>query len=584
MFRQQRYTRNPLMDSRIWFNAGDAEILRADPSTSDRGPMKVAVCQINPIIADFDYNIGLIEDAADRARANGCSLAIFPEMCLTGYPPRDLLEEPSFVRQNLVRLKELAGRVEGIPIVCGFVDQNPKSTGMPLINSAALLRDGSLEAKGGKRLLPTYDVFDESRYFEPAPSSLVFELDGWKWGVTICEDIWNVQRFPGVPKYELDPVPDLMNLGIDVLVNISASPYSLNKEAFRLGMLQHLSRTYHVPTVYCNQVGGNDDLLFDGCSMAVDSEGRLVCLAGQFQSDGLVWDTEKRYREVTDPWPGEEESVLRALIMGTRDYTVKCGFSSALVGLSGGVDSSLVAYIASEALGGENVMGISMPSPYTSDMSREDSRKLAENLGIRFEEIPIHGLFEEYKESLAPLFQGLGEDTTEENIQARIRGNLLMALSNKYNSLLLTTGNKSEFAMGYCTLYGDLSGGLAVISDVPKTMCYRLCGHINQKGEVIPHRIITRPPSAELKPNQTDQDTLPPYEILDDILEGAVERHLGFDEIVARGHDPEVVRDVLRRLALNEYKRRQAPPGLKVTTKAFGHGRRYPIARGIGVY
>jgi NAD+ synthetase len=546
--------------------------------------MKVAICQINPIVADFSHNIGLIHEAIDRSMASGCALAIFPEMCLTGYPPRDLLEEPSFVKQNLARLDELAAQVQGIPIVCGYVDRNPKSTGKPLINCAALLRDGAVAAKGGKRLLPTYDVFDETRYFEPAAGSLVFDLDGRRWGVTICEDIWNVQAFPGVPRYELDPVPELMGQGIDILVNISASPYSLKKETFRLGMLQKLARRYQVSTIYCNQVGGNDDLLFDGSSMVVDPQGRLIAMGRQFEPDWFTWDLEQTYEEMQEPWPQEEESLLRALIMGTRDYTVKCGFHSALIGLSGGVDSSLVAQIAREALGSDNVLGISMPSPYTSHMSREDSRRLADNLGIRMEEIPIHSLFEKYKESLAPLFRGLPEDTTEENIQARIRGNLLMALSNKYNSLLLTTGNKSEFAMGYCTLYGDLSGGLAVISDVPKTLCYDLCRHINRTREVIPQRILTRPPSAELKPDQQDQDTLPPYEILDDILEGAVERHLGFDEIVARGHDPEVVRNVLRRLALNEYKRRQAPPGLKVTTKAFGYGRRYPIARGVEIY
>jgi NAD+ synthetase len=546
--------------------------------------MKVALCQLNPIIADFDYNIRLIEEAIDRAKSANCALAIFPEMCITGYPPRDLLEEPSFVRQNLTRLADVAKKARGISVVCGYVDRNPKSTGKPLINSSAFLRDGKMEATGGKRLLPTYDVFDESRYFEPASRSLVFDLQGLKWGITICEDIWNVEDFPGIPKYDLDPIPELLHLGIDVLVNISASPYGLNKGPFRLKILQKLSHAHGIPTIYCNQVGGNDDLLFDGSTMVVHSGGQLIRLARQFEPDLLLWDTEAEYDEIRNPWLQEEEAVLKALVMGTRDYTLKCGFRMALVGLSGGVDSSLVAYIAREALGPENVLGISMPSPYTSEMSLEDTRKLADNLNIRLEEIPIHQLYDMYKNTLHPLFEGLEEDETEENIQARIRGNLLMALSNKFNCILLSTGNKSEFATGYCTLYGDLSGGLAVISDIPKTMCYQIARFINRNGEIIPERIITRPPSAELKPDQTDQDTLPPYSTLDDILEASVEKHMGFDEIVKEGHDPQVVRDVLRRIARSEYKRRQAPPGLKVTSKAFGHGRRYPIARGPEIY
>jgi len=316
----------------------------------------------------------------------------------------------------------------------------------------------------------------------------------------------------------------------------------------------------------------------------VDQNGRLICLGRQFKPDLLIWDTEKEYNEIKNPWPFEEESVLNGLIMGTRDYASKCGFKKTLVGLSGGIDSSLVVFIACEAMGPENVIGVSMPSPYTSQMSRDDAGKLANNLGMRFEEIPITSLFQSYKHALAPLFKGLEEDETEENIQARIRGNILMALSNKFNALLLTTGNKSEFAMGYCTLYGDLSGGLAVISDIPKTFCYRLADYINRNGEIIPQRIIERPPSAELRPDQIDQDTLPPYDVLDDILGAAIEKNLGFDEIVARGHDPAVVRDVLGRLVFNEYKRVQAPPGLKITTKAFGYGRRYPIARGRAIY
>ncbi|MBW2117079.1 MAG: NAD+ synthase [Deltaproteobacteria bacterium] len=546
--------------------------------------MKIAVCQINPVIADFDYNISLIRDATDHAKSSGCVLAIFPEMSLLGYPPKDLLEKPSFIRENLIQLEKLSFEIEDISVLCGYVDNNPLKTGKGLINSVALITDGRIRGKGGKRLLPSYDVFDETRYFDPSPGSLSFEMGGKKWGVTICEDIWNAVDFTGGPKYELNPVSELAEKGIDVLINISASPYSTNKGALRLDVLKKLSIENRIPAVYCNQVGGNDDLLFDGSSMVVDQNGRLICLGKQFEPDLFIWDTEKVYDEIKDPWPAEEESILNGLIMGTRDYASKCGFKKTLVGLSGGIDSSLVVFIACEAMGPENVMGVSMPSPYTSQMSKDDAEKLAGNLGIHFHEIPIPSLFESYKQVLAPLFKGLEEDETEENIQARIRGNILMALSNKFNALLLTTGNKSEFAMGYCTLYGDLSGGLAVISDIPKTFCYRLADYINRNGEIIPQRTIERPPSAELRPDQTDQDTLPPYHVLDDILEAAIEKNLGLDEIIARGHDPAVVRDVLGRLVFNEYKRLQAPPGLKITTKAFGYGRRYPIARGKAVY
>ncbi len=546
--------------------------------------MKIAICQINPIIGDFDHNTALIREAVNRARSSGCSLAIFPEMSLMGYPPKDLLLKPRFVTENLKRLEELSAEAHGTAILCGYVDRNPNETGKPLINSAALLVEGRLAGKGGKRLLPTYDVYDETRYFEPSPRSLVFELGGIRWGVTVCEDIWNAIDFPEVPRYDVDPVADLAAARIQVLVNISASPYNLDKGAVRLGILKQIAGKYDIPTIFCNQVGGNDELLFDGSSMVVDQNGRLVRLGKQFEPDFIIWDTEKSYREIRDPWPEIEESVLKGLVMGTRDYAKKCGFKRVLVGLSGGIDSSLVAWIATEAMGPENVMGVEMPSPFTSQMSREDAKKLSENLKIRFEEIPITPMFQSYLDALAPLFKGLEEDQTEENIQARIRGNLLMALSNKFNALLLTTGNKSEFAMGYCTLYGDLSGGLAVISDVPKTLCYRLARYINREREIIPQRVITRPPSAELKPDQTDQDTLPPYDILDDIMESSVEKNLSFEEIVARGHDPAVVRDVLRRLAFNEYKRWQAPPGLRITTKAFGLGRRYPIARGKQLY
>ena len=546
--------------------------------------MKIALGQINPIIADFEYNTSLIRDASERAKKKGCSLVVFPELSLSGYPPKDLLEKPAFVDENLRQLHALATEIRGISVVCGYVDRSPKTTGKGLINSAALIKDGRVLVKGGKKLLPSYDVFDETRYFDSAPESLVFDLETMRFGVTICEDIWNVDDLEGFHKYDQDPLSDLDDRGIHLFVNISASPHSLNKRPLRMRILRKLSLKYGTPILYCNQVGGNDELLFDGASMVWDRAGRLVVLGKEFESDLIIWDSKQEYEEIRDPWPSRDANVLKALIMGTRDYALKCGFEKVLVGLSGGVDSALVAAIAQKAMGAENVMGVSMPSPYTQQLSRDIAGKVANNLGIHFKEIPIHGLIQGYKQTLAHLFEGLEEDETEENIQARIRGNLLMALSNKFNLLLLSTGNKSEVATGYCTLYGDLSGGLGVISDIPKTMCYRLVRYINRDREIIPEEVLARPPSAELRPDQTDQDTLPPYEVLDDILEAAVEKNLGFDQIVALGHDPEVVRGVLRRLVTNEYKRRQSPPGLKITTKAFGYGRRYPIARGKQVY
>jgi NAD+ synthase (glutamine-hydrolysing) len=546
--------------------------------------MKVALCQTNPIIGDFDYNTSLIVDACKRARESGCLLAVFPELSLIGYPPKDLLERSRFISENLARLERLARLVEGVYLLCGFVDRNPRKTGKPLVNAVALIGEGMVLKKGGKRLLPTYDVFDETRYFEPAPQSLFFELEGVRFGVTVCEDIWNVGDFEGVPRYAENPVADLVDRKIHVLVNISSSPYTLNKLAVRRTILQKLSTQYSLPTLYCNQVGGNDDILFDGASMVVDAGGKLVLLGKEFEEDLLVWDSEADYPPLPAPLPPEEESILNGLVMGTRDYLRKCGFKKAIVGLSGGIDSSLVAVVAQRALGSENVMGVSMPSPYTSSMSREDAAKLARNLGIDFREIPITEIYASFRRELAPIFEGLKDDETEENIQARIRGTLLMSLSNKFGAILLSTGNKSETAVGYCTIYGDMNGGLAVISDLPKTLCYRLARFINRDGEIIPERVIARPPSAELRPDQKDQDTLPPYEVLDSIIEAAVVGNLDFKEIVALGYDPDTVRDVLKRIVTNEYKRRQAAPGLKVTTKAFGYGRRYPIARGKEPY
>jgi len=541
--------------------------------------MKIALCQSNPIIGDFAYNTSLILEASERAAAQGCALAVFPELSLLGYPPKDLLERPAFIRENLRQLEGLSRKIRGIRILCGYVERNPSTVGKPLVNGVALVGEGRILATGGKRCLPAYDVFDETRYFEPAEKSLVFELEGRRLGVTVCEDIWTVGDIAGVPQYPFDPVSEIAAEGVDVLINVSASPFTIHKKDLRRQVLRKLSGRYGVPILYCNQVGGNDDILFDGASMVCDKTGNLVLLGREFETDFFVWDDEKRYAPFTQPWPPEEASILKGLVMGTRDYVTKCGFRKALIGLSGGIDSALVAVVAKEALGHENVTGISMPSPYTASMSREDARTLAETLGIGFHEIPIAGIFEAFTKSLSPLFEGLEPDVTEENIQARIRGTLLMALSNKFGAILLSTGNKSETAVGYSTLYGDMNGGLAVLSDVPKTMVYRLARYINREKEIIPERVITRPPSAELKPGQTDQDTLPPYEVLDQILELAIVGNLGFEEIVAGGFDAATVKDVLHRVLVNEYKRRQAPPGLKVTTKAFGYGRRYPLAR-----
>ena len=546
--------------------------------------MKIALCQVNPIIGDFDHNTSLILEWSERAANQGCSLAVFPELSLVGYPPKDLLERPSFIRENLRRVDMLAEQIKSIPVLCGYVDMNPNPTGKPLLNCVALIRNGKIAGKGGKRLLPTYDVFDETRYFEPAPEGLVFELDGQRLGVTICEDIWIVGDLEGVPRYNADPVADLMTKGVEILVNLSASPYTLHKRSVRKGIMEKLATRYSVPTIYCNQVGGNDDVLFDGASMVVDSRGRLILMGKEFEEDLLVWDSRQEYPPLHDPIQPDEESILKGLVMGTRDYLRKCGFRKAIVGLSGGIDSSLVAVVAQRALGAGNVMGVSMPSPYTSRMSREDAAKLAENLGIGFQEIPITEIYDTFRGALAPVFEGLKEDETEENIQARVRGTLLMSLSNKFNAILLSTGNKSEIAVGYCTIYGDMNGGLAVISDIPKTLCYKVARYINRDQEIIPARVISRPPSAELRPDQKDQDTLPPYEILDGIIDAAVVKNLGFQEIVDLGYDPATVKDVLKRITLNEYKRRQAPPGLKITTKAFGYGRRYPIARGKEPY
>lgn len=542
--------------------------------------MKIALAQINTIVGDLRGNAAKILDAYQRAVHAGAALVVTPEMAITGYPPRDLLAKHRFVADNLRALDELAGQIGPVPLVVGYVEVNSRRPGRDYFNAAALARDGKIVERRFKTLLPTYDVFDEDRYFQPAESNHPVELDGWSLGLTICEDIWTQDYLP-TRLYERSPVEELMR-GISppsLLLNISASPYHIGKEKMRADMLRGIALKHRTPVVYCNLVGGNDELIFDGNSMVFDAAGNLLARAAAFREDLLLVDFDAP--RPTPSAPLDSIAALHdALVLGLRDYTLKCGFKSVVLGLSGGVDSAVTACLAVAALGRENVMSVSMPSQFSSKGSIEDARELATNLGIRWEMIPIQDVFEEFKATLKPLFKGLREDTTEENIQARIRGTILMALSNKLGHMLLTTGNKSEIAVGYCTLYGDMNGGLGVIADVPKTMVYQLARCINAQRPVIPEASLTKPPSAELRPNQTDQDTLPPYEVLDEILRKYVEESKSAAEIIAETKFSEkLVREIVRKIDLNEYKRKQAAPCLRVTTKAFGIGRRVPIAQ-----
>ncbi len=539
--------------------------------------MRIALAQINTTVGDVRGNRDRVFLEMERAQALGADLAIFPELCLTGYPPRDLLGLHGFVESNLGALREIAGRTDRMGVIVGFVDRNPRQQGKEFCNAAALLGSGKIRAVVHKTLLPTYDVFDEDRYFERSEKARIVRFLGKRLGITICEDAWNAKDFWPKRLYLTDPVSQLVAQGSDLLVNISASPFEMDKPQFRYRMLLGHVRKHRIPLLYCNLVGGNDDLLFDGNSLALGSRGNLLAQGNSFREDLVLVDPEQGedlgYRE------GEAmESLYHALVMGTRDYGRKCGFRSAVLGLSGGIDSAVTACIAAEAFGPPNVLGVAMPSTYSAPESHDDARDVARNLGIRFEVIPIQSIFEEQRRALARTFAGLPEDITEENLQARVRGNLLMALSNKFGHLVLSTGNKSELGVGYCTLYGDMAGGLAVISDVPKTTVYRLAGYINRETVIIPENTIRRAPTAELRPGQKDQDSLPEYEILDEILRLAVEEQLSAGEIVKRGYDGATVRDVVRMIYGNEYKRRQAAPGLKVTSRAFGSGRRMPIA------
>jgi NAD+ synthase (glutamine-hydrolysing) len=541
--------------------------------------MKIALAQFNPTVGDFEGNSARILELAGEAKSRGADLAVFSELCLCGYPPQDLVERPAFAARNQKELVRLAKAIP-MPSLVGFVGKAQDDTGKGVANSAALIAGGKILFEQRKMLLPTYDVFDESRYFQPAHTQHVFRLDPEALGITICEDCWNDKAYWPQRLYDRDPVAELVGKGSTLLLNISSSPYTIDKRSLRHDMLRAIAREHRVPFVYVNQVGGNDSLIFDGSSVAFMPDGRIAAQAKSFEEDLVLFDTRTGEGDIRPHSDDELEGAYRALVIGTRDYVRKCGFRKTVVGLSGGVDSALVATIASDALGAANVLGVAMPSPYSSEGSMRDARRVAENLGIQFLVLPITDTFDSYRKTLAPAFAGCAEDVTEENIQARIRGNLLMAISNKFGSLVLSTGNKSEMAVGYCTLYGDMAGGLAVISDVPKTMVYALSEFVNREKERIPRQTITKPPSAELRPNQTDQDTLPPYDTLDRILKAYVEDLRSPEEIADHFSFPlDLVRSVARRVDQNEYKRKQAPPGLKVTSKAFSVGRRFPLAQ-----
>ena len=635
--------------------------------------MRIALCQINPTVGDIAGNAAKHLEFVARAKAAGAALAVFPELSLLGYPPKDLLLKPSFVADNLRAVEAMAAEVSGIDVIVGYADRNPNPVGRPLYNAVALLRDGRVASRHFKTLLPTYDVFDESRYFEPGerderenlvPVSIGGPSGGGRQrivGMSICEDLWNDEQLIARRLYHENPIADLMSAGAELLVNASASPFVIGKHAFRLELFAAQAKRFGKPIVYVNQVGGNDELVFDGNSVVIDGGGRVLANAKAFEEDLLVVDLDvPRLAEAShegqaghslspreragvranadvalsagtaekanptdvrphpNPLPGGEgtgrasgpkshayagerlglrsdrpagsperydedelESVFKALVLGLRDYVHKTGFKSVVLGLSGGIDSALTTALAVEAFGPDKVVGIAMPSRYSSGHSVDDARALAENLGVTFHVVPIREPHLAFEQALAGVFAGRQPDVTEENLQARSRGVVLMALSNKFNHLLLTTGNKSELAVGYCTLYGDMAGGLAVISDVPKTLVWELSRYYNRlKGrEMIPRNSIEKPPSAELRPNQTDQDSLPPYEVLDAILFKYVEEEKGPGQIVADGLDEATVTRVIRLIDRSEYKRRQAAPGLKVTSRAFGTGRRMPIAQ-----
>ncbi|MGB7380310.1 MAG: NAD+ synthase [Rivularia sp. (in: cyanobacteria)] len=549
--------------------------------------MKITIAQINPIIGDIPGNTQKIIAAANKAVADKADLLLTPELSLCGYPPRDLLLKPDFMQAMSIALQQLAKDLPAnIAVLVGTAEENTKADtigGKPLYNSIALLVEGKVKQIFHKRLLPTYDVFDEHRYFEPGLEANYFTLNNVKIGVTICEDLWNDEEFFGKRSYSINPIAELSQSNVDIVVNLSASPYTFGKQHFREAMLKHTAMRFETPIIYVNQVGGNDDLIFDGRSFALNKRGEVTSRACGFDTDLLELEFDRQNLDlnvgsIAPDYECEDEEIWQALVLGVKDYVQKCRFSKVVLGLSGGIDSSIVAAIATAALGNENVLGVLMPSPYSSESSIKDADDLAKNLGITTQKLPIGDLMKSYDGTFAELFANTEFGLAEENIQSRIRGNLLMAISNKFGYLLLSTGNKSEMAVGYCTLYGDMNGGLAVIADVPKTRVYSICHWLNKNGEVIPRNVLVKPPSAELKPNQVDRDSLPDYEILDDILQRLINDYQSAEKIIAAGHDASVVNRIIQMVTRAEFKRRQAPPGIKITDRAFGTGWRMPIA------
>jgi NAD+ synthase (glutamine-hydrolysing) len=541
--------------------------------------VKIALGQINPTVGDFAGNSAKIIDFAQRAKSASAGMVLFPELSVCGYPPRDLVERSSFVAHNREAAEHIAAETRGIAVICGLVTPAQAETGKSVMNSAALLMDGSIKFVQSKMLLPTYDVFDEMRNFAPARSQVLFPFCGKQMALTICEDAWNDKHFWPRRLYSVDPVEALVQAGGNFVLNISASPFWAGKRELRRDMLSTIARNDHVPVAFVNQVGGNDSLVFDGSSMVFDRNGSVIAQGKSFEEDLIFFDSDSLTGEIHEQIAGEEASIYAALVLGTRDYMRKCSFQQAIIGLSGGIDSALTAAIAVDAIGAQNVIGVGMPGPYSSKGSVDDARELANNLGVRFELLCITDIFESFRKTLSGVFKKYPEDVTEENIQSRIRGSLLMALSNKFGALVLSTGNKSELGVGYCTLYGDMAGGLAVINDVPKTMVYRLAHYVNSRRPVIPQATIDKPPSAELRPGQVDSDSLPPYDMLDAILEDYVEESHSAEQIAReRGFNLALVKNVVRMVERNEYKRQQAAPGIKVSSKAFGYGRRFPIA------
>lgn len=542
--------------------------------------MKIAIAQINPIVGNFSYNKKKILNFYNKAKNKKADLVIFPELCVCGYPPKDFLENNDFVNKSINTLHEIKKHITGPACVIGNIDINRKRAGKPLFNSAYFIHNKKIVAKVDKTLIPTYDVFDEGRYFEPNVVFNIVPFQNKKIGITICEDIWNIDGDLIARTYNQDPLKELSWLGAEIIINISSSPFAAGKLSTRQDLLSSIASRYGVHIFYANQVGGNDELIFDGNSLCFDNKANLVAKASGFKEDFVLVDISKNNHPIRFKAPVKEEEIFNALTLGTRDYLNKCGFSSAVVGLSGGIDSAVTLVIAKEALGAKNVYAVLMPSKYSSKESVIDAKALAKNLGVKHSLVPIHKIYDSYLQTLKKEFKNKKQDIAEENIQARIRGNILMGISNKFGSLVLSTGNKSELACGYCTIYGDMAGGLSIISDLLKTNVYKVAHYINRKKEIIPSRTISKAPSAELRPNQKDEDSLPPYEVLDEILKYYVEENLLPEKIIKYGFSKNLVNKIIGLITNSEYKRRQAAPGLRITTKAFGSGRRLPIAHG----